>query len=170
MSESKSVPAVGRLGVTAAALVERLRQGKPGDTFTDEQMQAICGKDTSSEGAGYSSLQSAINHVRANHGLVWQRIQKANAIRCLSADETVVNVGSDLRAIRKRTRRTVSKLETVDVSKIENAENRSRATVLAAMFGAIQAVSSSATVKKLDVRAGDIKTPSAAEVLGMFAK
>lgn len=164
------IPAVGRLGVTSAALVELLRKGKPGDMLTDEQLTAACGKPTQTGGDGYQSLQRAIQHVRSNHSLVWQRIPKANAIRCLNADETVVAVGSDLKSIRRKTRRTVAKLETVDVAQIENPENKTKATVLAAMFGAIQVVASGATAKKLEVRADGIKTPSAAEVLGMFGK
>lgn len=168
MSEVKAVPAVGRLGVTAAALVEALRTGQPGDTYTDEQLQEICGKATGAGEPGYGALCSAINHVRNNNGRVWQRIRSAGAIRCLDADETVVNVGSDMRSLRTRARRAASKLQTVDTAKIKDPENKTKALVLGAMFGAIRAVSSTSTLKSLGVRTQQLQTPSATDVLAMF--
>ena len=168
VTETKTIPAVGRLGVTAAALVEALRQGKPGDTYTDEQLQEICGKATGAGDPGYGALCSAINHVRNNNGRVWQRIRSAGAIRCLDADETVVNVGSDMRSLRTRARRAASKLQTVDTAKIKDPENKTRAMVLGAMFGAIRTVSSTTTLKSLGVRTQQLQTPSAADVLAMF--
>jgi hypothetical protein len=167
-TETRAIPAVGRLGVTAAALVEALRHGKPGDTYTDEQLQAICGKATGAGEPGYGALCSAINHVRTNNGRVWQRIRSAGAIRCLDPDETVVNVGSDMRSLRLRARRAASKLQTVDTAKIKDPENKTKAMVLGAMFGAIRAVSSTGTLKSLGVRTQQLQTPSAADVLAMF--
>lgn len=170
MSEVKTIPAVGKLGPTAAQLVEKLKDGKAGDTLTDEQLAAICGKATGPNQPGYSSLQSAISHVRSNHGLTWQRLPKANAIRCLNAEETVESVTGDLRSIKKKSRRAASKLRTVDPSKIKDDSTRHKVTVLGAMMGALQVMAAGATVAKLEVRAHELSTPDAGKVLGLFVK
>ena len=165
----ESIPVVGQLGARAASLVKLLSAGKIGDTLTDEQLQAVCGQPVTPGEKGYPSLQSAIRYVRVNHAMEWKRLPKANAIKCLNGSE-VLEVGqSDLRQIRRKTKRTLQKVGTVKLKDLPEQERHAH-TILSAQLGALHLCADVATTRKLAARADDIVHPDAVRVLEMFRK
>lgn len=166
---NESIPVVGQLGVRAAALVKFLSTGKVGDTITDEKLSEVCGQSVSPGEKGYASLQSAIRYVRVNHAMEWKRVPKANAIKCLNASETLEVGQSDLRQIRRKTKRSLQKLGTVKLKDLPQEERHAH-TILSAQLGALHLCADVSTTKKLTARAEEITNPDAAKVLEMFRK
>lgn len=165
----ESIPVVGQLGARAALLVKLLSAGKVGDVLTDEELEAACGQPVTPGGKAYPSLQSAIRYVRVNHAMEWKRMPKANAIKCLNASETLDVGQSDLRQIRRKTKRTLQKVGTVKLKDLPQ-EQRHAHTILSAQLGALHLCADVATTKKLAARADDIVHPDAVRVLEMFRK
>lgn len=165
----ESIPVVGQLGPRAASLVKLLAAGKVGDTLTDEQLATACGQPVTPGSNGYASLQSAIRYVRVNHAMEWKRVLKANAIKCLNASETLVVGQSDLRQIRRRTKRSLQKLGTVKLKDLPQEERHTH-TILSAQLGALHLCADVGTTKKLAARVEEITNPDATRVLEMFRK
>lgn len=167
--QAQQVKAVGQLGVRAAALVELLSTGKPGDLITDEKMAEVCGQSVTPGGKGYASLQSAIRYVRVNHGLEWKRIPKVNGIKCLDGGETITVGQSDLRAVRKKSRRAMQKLGTVKREALTDEEKKTHTTLLS-QFGALALFADNGTTKKIEARVDEIAKPNPERVLEFFKK
>lgn len=147
-----SFPTISGMGPVTAQLVELLKVGKPGDTLTDEQLTAHCGRDTSPEGKGYGNLQTAIKHVASSDTpVVWERIRGANAIKCLTGSETTTSVQRDLTSVRRRSYRAVKKLKAIDMGSLSPTEV-SKVNVLSAQVGTIAAFAKPDTTKKLEAR------------------
>ena len=160
------IPRYGNCGVTACLLIEKLKDGKPGDVLTDEELRAICEKNTTPGGNGYTSLMSAINYCIANHGVRWKRIAKANAIRVSDSEDLVVESGSDLQSIKRKARRSKQKIAIIDPSELDESSVQ-RLYARSAQVGAIEVFSQKATTKKLEVR-NDGEVPSLNKVLELF--
>lgn len=166
MSEVKSVPRHGNLGVEACLLVEALKDGKPGEVKTDEELTKICGRDTRPQKPGYASLGSAIRYLIKHHGIRWRRIPKANAIHVCNASELESESGSDLDSIRRKTRRTKEKIAIIKRDEL-NDEQKQRLFAREAQIGVIELASDRGTTKKLEVRSNHA-VPNLEGVLSLF--
>lgn len=132
-------------------LIEALKQGKVGDTKTDEELKAICGKDTFVGGAGYAYLQSAIRHVLNNEPhLVWQRVTGAGCIKCLGAPEVASTADSVRRSTCRREKRVVRQMRAV-YKDAEDGEQKELGMRMA-VHGTLAAMASSQMAKKLEAR------------------
>lgn len=103
-------------------LIECLRAGKVGDVLTDEKLSAICEKDVSPNGAGYTNLDSAKKYVEREYGLVWKRIYGEGCLKCIGAAEIVANLESEVRSAGRRMRRAADRSTLVDVSSLPEAD------------------------------------------------
>lgn len=150
-STLKRFPNIQGIGPTAAKLIDAFSTMSVGDQFTDEQLASICGKDTSVSGEGYAALQTAIRYVLKHSNKVIQRVRGASAVKCLESSEIVEAVTVDLGIVRRRSRRAVFKLNSVDQTKLDNDE-RIKANALMAQHGAISFIGKSDSTKKLVTR------------------
>lgn len=148
VTQSHAVPG---MRLETVKLIDALKDGKPGDTFADEQLQAICGKDTRVTGDGYSYLGSAIRHCRNNYSVVWERVKGAGCVKCLAWDEVGESVDGDRRRIHRRARVACKKLGTVDIQDVPE-EQRVGFLAKAAHVGTLAAISDKASLKKLEAR------------------
>lgn len=138
-------------GPQSMLLIERLKTGKPGDILTDEELTAICGRNTASGGKGCGALSSAIRYCTANHGIVWQRERGASAIKCLNSSEVVNKVRSSASSIHRKAGRTLKVAATVKLAELTPEEVRDH-NVLCAQIGAVRLFASGDTRKKLEAR------------------
>lgn len=160
------IPRHGQLGVTACLLVEAMKEGKPGQTLTDEALTAFCGKDTSPGMVGYSSLVKAIHYVTQHFGIVWKRVPKAGCIKVLDAHETAEDVSSDMTCIRRKTRRTIRKAAATKLADLTQ-EERTQMLATSAQLGAIALMADSGTTKKLAARNVET-TPDVKKLMELF--
>lgn len=132
-------------------LIERMKDGKPGDVLTDEQLEDACGRDCSPSGEGYGNLQSAIRACRREFRVVWRRIREGGAIRCLVAEEIMSGADSDRKAIHRAAKRSVDKLACTNPAELDE-NGRKRLTTTMAVHGSMALLSKTETVKKLEAR------------------
>ena len=144
------------ISIFTMKLIEALKEGKIGDTFTDEALYEICGRNTACDQPGYGNLQTAIRHCVRNHGIVWRRVRDANQIKCLSNCERIEVGEIERRRIHKRAQRATKIMQTVDTSKLGN-DDRIRFNITAAQLGMLAMLASKGAATKLSVR--DISTP-----------
>lgn len=129
-------------------LIERLKDGNPGDKVTDEELKIVCGKETSVKGDGYPYLCTAIRHCRRVYGRNWERIPKAGAIQCLDAVASFDSVDRDRRAMHRKSRTALQKLKN---SSNENLDPKllPELHLRLAQIGVIASTSSSAATKRI---------------------
>ncbi len=151
MNEVTRTSAVPGMRLETVKLIDALKTGKPGDTYTDEQLQQICDKDTRVTGDGYSYLGSAIRHCRNNHGVVWERVKGAGCIKCLNWEEVGESVDGDRRRIHRRAKVSCKKIATVDLAVVPEA-GRVAFLAKAAHVGTLAAISDKGSQKKLEAR------------------
>lgn len=160
MDELRKIMVPAGHSVTTAKLIEVLQKpSEVGDTLTDEQLAAACGKDTRPAGDGYANLMSAIKYVRKHDGVVWGRLTGANAIKRLSAEEIATVAERASSTIRRAATATVSKLKCVALDNVPE-EARPKYTSLLAQHGALAAFAKGDTRKKLIARGGPAFDPS----------
>lgn len=108
--EVKVIPVYGNCGSTACKLIDKMKDGKPGDVLTDVELAGLCGRNTSPGGNGYPALQTAIHHCE-NDGVVWRRVPGEKKIACQDgvgvlnlAKHTRKRVGKQMRGSGRRLR------------------------------------------------------------------
>jgi len=118
MDEPKRVPQIGRYGVCTNSIIQYLLE-TPLNEVTDAQLEAVCHRPTGVGQAGYSNLQTALQHIETEHGIIWQRISGKRHIRRLdkgTESEAVVHAGR--KSIARKTRRTTRQAMCVDIDKL----------------------------------------------------
>lgn len=131
-------------------LREALKDGRPGDTKTDEELKGICGKNTRVGGDGYVYLISAIKFCETNYNVVWQRITSANAIKCLTPEEIRATTEGKRKHIHRTAKRGARQLATA-LEGLPEAERQVHLTAMAHL-GALAQFSSTKTQKQLIAR------------------
>jgi|GEM_PF-1125341 len=140
----------GMLAATAR-LIEKLKDGKVGTVFTDEDLSVCCGRDTSVDGNGYGLLNSAMRNVLKNNNLVWERVRGAGCVKCLGPSEIAISTASSRKHIYKSAKRALRKAAVVNREELP-ADERSRFGAHTAQIGAIALFSNENTTKKLVAR------------------
>ena len=134
--------------VETTLLIQRLREGKPGDIITDDELMEICGKNCAPDGAGYGYLHSAIKFVEAE-GIVWGRVRDAKKIKCLEPDE-VLSVGTNaFKQIARKSKRTVLQLGSLDTKELTDEQVTKRNAGMA-LSGTLAMMASHKTAKRLE--------------------
>lgn len=147
---TKSIHVPCGLCLCSAKLIEFLRAAE-GDTLTDEDMTAHCGKDTRPDGNGNGSLSTAVRYVLRNDGIHWQRIRGARAIKRCTPSETVSTAQAAQKHIHRSSKRAVMKLNTVSLPFLAENE-RTPFLTLAAQLGTLAMMSSRNAAKQLEAR------------------
>lgn len=165
--ETQSVNRYGNCGILTCQIIERLKDGTPGDTITDEDMLAVTGgKATDPDGPAYQNVLNAIDYVRTHFGRTWKRVPKTNAIKCLEPSEIVAVGRTGLRLVRRTARRATRSLASIDVNALESGE-RTEAAALAAQLGTLVVFADAGTTKKLETRSVN-SVPDPSRVLELW--
>jgi hypothetical protein len=144
---SDQVRQIGPYHPITVRLITELEKGKQGDSKTDDELCKIAGMSVAVKDKGYSYLMSAIRYCE-RLGISWQRQVKQNKILCQTGEEIVERSRADLRVVRKRTRRSLNRISSVDPSSIPE-NKRADAMALSAQLGAIGLLSRNESTKKL---------------------
>lgn len=132
-----------------ARLIELLKDGKPGDEISDEELTQYCGKATHVHGDGYSYLQTATDYCATVYGIRWQRIYGQHRLRCLTPSGLVGSVGSQLSGIGRRAKRAAIDISIAAEGELSE-EEKPRIRLLAAQVGALAMMTSSRMRKRLE--------------------
>lgn len=149
--ETKRFRSVPGMHVCTSQLIDRIKDGKAGDVLTDEELSRLCGRNTCVGGDGYGYLNSAINHVLKQYGIVWKRERGANAIKCLEPEEIISTSEQDRKHIHRVGKRTVRRLGTVDIEQLPESVRRAH-TLHFAQMATVVGLSARNTQKKLEAR------------------
>ena len=144
-------PHLQGISLASSKLIDLLKTGMPGDVQTDETLTLACGKDTRVGAKGYANLSTAIRHVLRNHGRVWQRIKGAYAIKCLEPGEVTDSSASDMRRIHRTSKRSVTKLLTLNETDVDTSD-LARYHAMLAQHGTLTMFSRANTTKTLETR------------------
>ena len=160
------IPRHGNLGDVACLLVERLKDGVPGDVISDAALGPVCGRDTAPGGNGYPALMSAIRHCWKIFGVRWKRISGRDAIQCLSPSERAEEAESDVRAMRRKARRSRERLATIPTDQLTDQE-RGKLLARVCQIGTIELMTSPAAAKKIEAQNAEA-IPNLKDVLRLF--
>lgn len=127
----KEVPHISNRHPITSALINALKDGKPGDELTEEQLKDACGFPVNIGSHHYGKLLSAIRYCINNHGRVWERQYNQHKIRCMNGEEVVVNSSRDTTAIRRRANRAKKKLYTVKLPDLTPEMQKQHVTAVA---------------------------------------
>ncbi len=139
------------LHLATVKLIEKMRDGQPGDTFTDEELTEASNYDTRVGGKGYGYLQSAIRRCENQHGITWKRVLGGNCIRCLDNEGLMSLADSKRKHLRRVSKRTCRQLATADVTQMGRDE-KTEYLASVAQFGTLAQFAGAATTKKLVAR------------------
>lgn len=125
---TKAIPHIHSYHPCTSSLIDKLKDGKPGDTLTNAQLSTIAGANIE-EKTGY--LYSAIRYCTANHKVLWQRVRGQEKIVCLNDTEILAASKGDVKRVRKLASRGQRKLYIVDQSQLTEEQIRDfRSTVV----------------------------------------
>lgn len=148
---TQSVAHIPGLHIATSLLVQRMKDGKPGDVITDEELTKTCGHDTRSGKRGYGFLGTAIKKCLADHRIVWKRTRGAWCIKCLGHAEIISGVESDTKKIHRTAKTATVKLNTVPAAELAPLERTQYFARLAHM-GSLAMFTKKETFKKIETR------------------
>lgn len=148
-SEVKRFQAVPGFTAATLKLIERLKDGKIGDELTDTQLASVAGEVVKVGSKGYCHLLSAIRYTTRNHRVLWQRVPKAGAIRCLNSVETIAAGESHYRRAGREAKRGITKLKTLQLDQLQNGERTTFLTTMA-QLGVIAGFGSKGAADRID--------------------
>lgn len=145
---SRAVVPPGQMNRASMQLIERMKDGKPGDEHTDAQAKDICGKDVRPRGAnglhgdGYGYMQTAIRYCRNVYGVIWKRVRGEGKIACLNGPECRAEATSKRRHIHRTGKVAMRILGVVDRRELTEEQQREHLIEVACMGTTVQATSS----------------------------
>ena len=139
----KAFPRIGNYSPVTNILIQRLRDGKPGQVITDEELAEVAGYPCAAGHRGYSNLMNAIRYCECE-GVIWRRLRGQKSIACQKPAEVVEQAVSDLRIVHRKAKRTSRRLIMTDTSDLTNAE-KVRHSALVAQAGTLVMVSHGTT-------------------------
>lgn len=149
------------------ALIQLLKDGKPGDTKTDSQLESCCGKDTRPGGDGYAYLQSACRRVRKDYGLVWKRVPGSGVLKCLNATECVREVDGHRKSLHRKTGRMLEVAAIADSGALPD-QDRAELRSLTAQVAVLREFSSKSATKAVSangIQSSVVNMPKLLEAL-----
>lgn len=147
-NETIRFPNIPGISPATVKLIEKLKEGKVGDTVSDEELSKICGRATHVTGNGYANLQTAIRYCLRHYGKSWSRVKTEGRIKCEDTDERIEHVVSDNNRIRRSAARSTQRLVSIPDDEITDTQ-RPRVFGMLAQAGAIKLFAQNSTAKRL---------------------
>lgn len=148
--EARRIPVPGVCRETAA-IIERIKTGRPGDIITDEELTKLIGKPTRPGGKGYGNLMSAIGRCIREYRILWQRIREGGCIECVSNSGKVLVAKAKRKQMYRKAKQSLVVTASIDLDGLSDDEKR-RCLVESATAGTVIMMTKNATFKKLEAR------------------
>ncbi len=114
----------GVMGPHTAKAAEHLKTGRPDDTITRAAMADVIGRSCDVHSNGYSNVNSAINHVEREHGVIWRWDKGQQAWKCLHDHEKVGDASGKIKRSRKLAKRAIQVAAHTDASNLDDDQRR----------------------------------------------
>jgi hypothetical protein len=158
----------GVMGPHTARAVEKLKDGKPGDLITRDQMATIIGRGCKTHELGYGNVNAAIKNVELAHGLVWRWDREVQAWRCLDDQQKMKVERSYTQQSRRKARRGLVVGGTVNQNNLTEDEQRDHQLNLSAA-GMIYMCAGGAFRKRMaTVGIGQLKEPEPSKLIELM--
>lgn len=110
------------MSIYTSRAIDRLKNGKPGDAISREEMSKQIGRGCEPRTNGYGNVCHAINHVESHFGVVWKWSRNEHAWICLDEAGKANEAKSRGDSGARRIRRGLRVAATVDRSKLSDAD------------------------------------------------
>jgi len=150
--------------------IEFLRNGKPGDTVSREEMARIidrpCNPNTKHGKLGYSNVNSAIRAVERDHQVVWRWARELQVWKCFHDDEKVGCASRHNSSARRFARRSKIVSVAVNQEKLSPEEKITHNVNIAVT--AMYLLAGSGRAKKRLAQIGNPTVPTFADIKKLF--
>lgn len=123
-------------------LINRLKEGRPGDELTDEELEKICGQSTrpgtrtTPAGPSYGHLKTAIKRCIASHGITWDRVNGEHLIRCLGSVGVMEKAKGAIKSVQRKSRATTMMMGMTQLNGMDETK-RAEFSAVAALVGSV---------------------------------
>jgi hypothetical protein len=162
----QSVSLIGGYHPLTIRIIERIKNGVPGDIIEDTELAALIRQPVDNGTKGYSYIYSATRYVERVHSIVWRRVPCQGKIRCLNPVERIEFSRAVVKQIGKKSKRTVNILVTLRQDEIPDG-SRSACNALAAQLGFIATISTQKASKMIESKTV-VEQPKLEEALKLF--
>ena len=149
--------------------IDRLKEGKPGDLVSRDEMEAVIGRKCDAESLGYGNVQSAIRYVERTAGIVWRWDKESQAWRCLTPSQAAADAGLSLKRSGRWAKKSQLTASTIKVEELQEEERLAyRATCVQAEL--VRLTVTGAINKRLSALAQDkvVEPVDAKKLLSLF--
>lgn len=164
MDEVKRIPVQPGYGPTTSKLIDKLRNGQPGDKVFDTELEAD-GLKCTPNADDYENLCTAIKFLRGE-GIVWVRVRGAGYLQCLKPNERLDLANCYRRSISRKAKATMSVLASIDRDEVDEHRRR-ELDARKAQTATLVMFSDSSITKALQHKNTDAKVDRE-KVLGLF--
>lgn len=119
----QNTPVIAQMLSFTANAIEAMKNGKPGDQFTPQQMTEITGTDCSAT-RGRRCVDSARRNVERNFGIVWCWDRTTKSWHCLDDAQKSESVTGFIDRSRRLSRRASNRARTVDESALSEEQRK----------------------------------------------
>lgn len=169
MAETVTVERLhGGMSLHTTRAMNRLVEGKPGDTITRDEMATIVGRDCTPGGKGYGNVGGAIRACERERGIVWRWSRPDNAWKCLNTKECVGETTRGISSGFRKVNRALRVAATVDPKGLDD-DTRREHSLNVAIAGAMRVMGHGGTRKKLE-KVESIVEPDVGKVLALMQK
>lgn len=149
-------------------LINRLKDGKPGDKVTDEEIVALIKMPLGLGTKGSGRVNSAVNYVLSHFNINWKRIRGAKLLECLDSSGTLNEMRSRNDRQRHAAKKTVQKAKTISYDKL-SPEERNQAYAISVQAAMTEKLLTNDSLNYLAHR--EVREPlKIGQVLSLFEK
>lgn len=157
------------MSVHTSRAVERLKDGKPGDTVSLEKMEEIVGRPCGNYTAGRGNVQSAIRHVLRHHNVAWEWDRSIKGWRCLTSIDKLEVIPAKMKRARSHLRRGMAIINTADFNDL-TAEQQRILRTHSVHAGTLLLFSNPKAIQKLEQAGFEIKRPDTQRLIELMKK
>lgn len=148
MVETQVGPFPGIRGPCTTQAVDRMKDGKPGDTITPVAMAEIIGRDCGSQTLGRGNVDSAIRIVEREYSIIWRWDRDQKHWLCLNDDQKSKISRNYVQQTRRRAKRGLIVLAATDPEALASNQ-RQEHDLTRAQLAAVVVMSSADFTKRL---------------------
>ena len=151
--EPKVVRIIPALSIETGAIIARLRECKPGDVVTYDELSKILGKNVRIH---RTALSTARKRVEVDDRLIFETVARVG-VKCLTVPEAALTMATHVKRTRSAARRGVRKARAIDILQVPQ-EARSGLVAAASYLALVDGAGAPRSQKRLEAEIQTQKT------------